>query len=920
VRGELRGGLERRPPRAARALARFRLPAELAEAVTGDLEEEYRGRVLPSRGRVRADLWFWGQVVGLRAGALRRVSRRLRAMRPTWERNRPRRVRAADRDERDLWSRMPMRPEDLKYAVRRLVKSPGFTLVAVLSLALGIGANTAMFSLVNAVLLRSLPVEDPASLVEVYTSEANGYAASTSSYPDFVDLRDQSDVFSDVVGERTVIARIDRDGEPGMAFGEVVSWDFFDVLGVRMALGRSFLPEEDETPMTDAVAILGYRTWQTEYGGDPGILGRTVRLSGRPFTVVGVAPKAYNGTFPVLVTSFYAPLMMSEAFLGGGDDQHRRGNRSMFLKARLAPGVTTEQANAALKAFSAGLAEKYPDTNEERVISAIPSGDVSIHPLVDKAMVPVAGLLLSVVGVVLLIACVNLASFLLARAEERRKEIAVRLALGAGRAALIRQLLVETTLLALLGGAAGIALARWTLDLLMGFKPPIPVPIEIDVSLDRTVLLFTLGVSVVAGLLFGMAPALQATNPDIAPTLKDEGGRTGKPGRFNLRGILVVTQVAFSFVLLIGAGLFVRSLQKAQMIDPGFYTGPAAMVMPMLELSDHQSDEQKTAYYRQLEERLLADPDIDQVAMADRLPIGFSVQTSSFVLPGVPSERPDGAWDIDNTHVTPAYFDVMEVPLVSGRLFTEADEQGEYAVVVSQAFVDRYYPGRDMVGSTIRNPRGTTTWRIIGVARDTKVRTLGEAPRPFVYQLQGQAGVTTMVVVVRGRASGPRLLAAARRVVREVDPDVPLFQATTMNEHLSLMLFAPRMAALLLSVFGGLALALAGVGIYGVVSHSVSRRTRELGIRMSLGASARDVVVMAVGGGMRLVVIGGVLGVALAAGVTWALKGFLYGIGSTDLVTFAAIPLILSGVALLAALVPARRASGVDPVRALRSE
>jgi len=904
------------PPRLACALARGRLPEELGDAVVGDLEEEYRVRVRPRRGRVRADLWFWGQVVGLRAGVMRRISRRLRAMRPTWERNRPRRVGS---EEPDFWSRMPMRPEDVKYAVRRLVKSPGFTIVAVLSLALGIGANTAMFSLVNAVLLRALPVSDPDRLVEVYTSEPNGYAASTSSYPDFVDLREGNDVFEDVIGERTVIARVDRDGEPGVAFGEVVSWDFFDVLGVRMALGRSFLPEEDVTPMTDAVVILGYRMWRNEYGGDPGIVGRTVRLSGRPFTVVGVAPEKFNGTFPVLVTGFYAPMMMSGVFLGGGDEQRtHRNSRSMFLKARLKPGVTVAQANAALKAFSAGLAENHPDSNENRVMSAIASRDVSIHPLVDKAMVPVAGLLLTVVGLVLLIACVNLASFLLARAEERRKEIAVRLALGAGRGALIRQLLVETTLLSLLGGAAGIGLARWTLDLLMGFKPPIPVPIDLDVSLDRTVLLFTLGVSLVAGLLFGLVPALQATNPDIAPTLKDEGGRTGKPGRFNLRSILVVTQVAFSFVLLIGAGLFVRSLQKAQTMDPGFYTGPAAMIMPMLELSDYQTDEQRTEYYRTLKERLLAEPDIDQVAMADRLPLGFSVQLSSFVLPDVPSDRPDGAWDIDNTHVAPGYFEVMEVPLVTGRAFAE-DVRGEPEVVVSQAFVDRFYPGREVVGTTIESPRGTA-WRIIGIARDTKVRTLGEAPRPFVYQLQGQDAVTGLEIVVRGRASGPRLLAAARRIVQEVDPDVPLFEAKTMNEHLSLMLFAPRMAALLLSVFGALALALAGVGIYGVVSYSVSRRTRELGIRMSLGASARDVVAMAVGGGMRLVLVGGVLGVTLAAGVTWALKGFLYGVGSTDLVTFAAIPLILSGVALLAALVPARRASAVDPVRALRSE
>ena len=908
------------PPRAASALARLRLPAELAEAVTGDLEEEYRGRVLPRRGRVRADLWFWGQVVRLRAGALRRVSRRLRAMRPTWERNRPGRVGS---DERDLWSRMPMRPEDVKYAVRRLVKSPGFTLVAVLSLALGIGANTAMFSLVNAVLLRSLPLQDPDRLVEVYTSESSGYPSSTSSYPDFVDLRRDNDVFTGVIGARTVIARVDRDGEPGVAFGEVVSADFFDVLGVRMALGRSFLPDEDATPMASPVVILGWRTWVKEYAADSSIVGRSVRLGNRPFTVVGVAPKRFNGTFPVLVTGFYAPMAMTGAFMDSGSDQlEHRNSRSMFLKARLKPGVTVAQANAFLKTYSAGLEERYPDSNRGHTMSAVATNDVSVHPIVDKAMVPVAGLLLGVVGLVLLIACVNLASFLLARAEERRKEIAVRLALGAGRGALVRQLLVETVLLALLGGGVGIGLARWTLDLLLGFQPPIPVPIELDVSLDRHVLFFTLGVSLLAGLLFGLAPALQATRPDVAQTLKDEGGRTGKPGRFNLRSVLVVTQVAFSFVLLIGAGLFVRSLQKAQTIDPGFYTGPAAMVMPMLELSDVKSDQARAEYYRTLKERLLAEPDIEQVAFADRVPLGMSVELSSFKLPGVPSERPDGLWDIDDTHVAPGYFATMDVPIVQGRAFTEADVDGDATVVVSEAFVRRFFPGRDLVGTTIEGGHGDAM-RVIGVARDTKVRTLGEAPRPFVYQLQGLDGVGAvlgMEVIVRGKGTSARLLATERRIVQELDPDVPLFEAKTMNEHLSLMLFPPRMAALLLSVFGALALALAAVGIYGVVSYSVSRRTRELGIRMSLGASSGDVVRMAVNGGMRLVLGGGVVGVALAAAVTWALKSFLFGIHGTDLVTFATIPVILSAVALVAAFVPARRASAVDPVRALRRE
>jgi predicted permease len=812
-----------------------------------------------------------------------------------------------------------MRPEDIKYAVRRLVRSPGFTLVAVLSLALGIGANTAMFSLVNAVLLRDLPVRAPEELVEVYTSEEDGYPYATSSYPDFADLRDRNDVFEDVVGTRTFLTRLELGERPQVAFGEAVSWNYFSALGVPMALGRSFVEEEDLTPGTNPVTILGYRTWQRDFGGDPAILGRSIRLDGRPYTVVGVAPEAFTGSMPVMVTGLYLPTMQVEALGAFEGQMSRRSSRSMFLKARLKPGVTVEQANASLEALSAALAEEHPESNQGRVISALPTGDVALHPLVDRVLRPVAALLLAVVALVLVIACANLASFLLARAEDRRKEIAVRLALGAGRVALIRQLLMETVLLAVLGGAAGILLADWTLGILMSFQPPLPVPVDFDVSLDRTVLLFTAGVSLVAGIAFGLAPALQATNPDVAPTLKNEGTGGGKPRRVTLRSGLVVAQVALSFVLLIGAGLFVRSLQKAQRIDPGFDIGPAAMVWPFPEISGYDTDEEVRALYRELEERLLAHPAIDHVAFADRLPLGAGIQTSGYVLPGVPADSRDGDYDLDNTHVSPGYFDAMGVPLLQGRPFTEDDLVGERVAIVSEAFVRRFYPGEDIVGRTIEDGSGDPL-RIVGVARDTKVRTLGEAPRPFVYELVGQSGGFGVEVVVKGTGTGAQLLEAARSVVEEVDPGLVLMEAKTMNEHLALMLFPPRMAAMLLSVFGALALALAAIGIYGVVSHAVAKRTRELGIRMSLGASARDVVRMAIGGGMRLVAIGAVVGVLMAGTVSWSISRFLYGIGTTDLATFAGIPVLLTLVALVAAWVPARRASAVDPVTALRTE
>jgi predicted permease len=907
---------ESAPPRLAVALLRRRLPAEIAEAVEGDLTESHARDLAKGRSRPLADARFWAAVLTLRAGALRRAARRLEAVRPTTERNRP--DRAARRDP-DAWSRLPMHPNDFRYAIRRLLRSPGFTAVAVLSLALGIGANTAMFSIVNAVLIRDLPVTDRHELVEVYSSDSDGFQYAVSSHPDYLDLRLENDVFQNVIATRTTIARIDLDGSPRITFGELISWDYFQTLGIDMELGRAFVPEEDETPGTHPVVILGHRTWTQDFGADPEVLGESIWLNGRPFTVVGVAPKAYTGTMPVLVTGFFTPLMMTDVLMGSAQLE-RRSSRSMFMKARLLPGVSVEQANAALRSFSSGLEERYPDSNENRYMSAVASGKVSLHPAVDRILTPVAGLLLAVVGIVLLIACANLASFLLARAEDRRKEIAVRLALGAGRKRLVSQLLIETTILAALGGLVGIVLAQWTVELMMALRPPLPIPIAVEISLDRTVLLFTGVVSMLAGVTFGLVPALQATNPDVAPTLKDEGTGSGAPRRLNLRGGLVVTQVAFSFVLLIGAGLFVRSLQKAQAIDPGFDTGPGALAWPMPELSGYETPEEVEAFYDELRGRLLEHPKVSHVALADRLPLGSGVQTAGYLLPGVPSETPDGDHDIDNTNIGAGYFEAMGVEIVSGRAFTRDDLEAERMIIVSEAFVNRYYPGEDLVGRAIQTSRGEDL-RIVGVAADTKVRTLGESPRPYVYQLQGQVMFFGMQVVVKGPATSEELVTITRATIDEISPDMVLFEEVkTMNEHLALLLFPPRMAALLLSVFGGLALLLAGIGVYGVVSYAVAKRTRELGIRMSLGASAADVVRMAIGGGMRLVIVGAVVGIVLAGGVTWVASDYLFGISSTDVVTFATIPLLLTGVALFAAWVPARRASRVDPVRALRSE
>ncbi len=851
-------------------------------------------------------------------------ARRLFGDRSRYEGEATREARARERSVRWL-DRLDVLAQDVRYALRRMTKNPGFTGIAILSLALGIGANTAIFSIVNTLLMGGVPMRAPEELVEIYASERDhGYPYSISSVPDLMDLRERTDLFTGVGGYEAFLSRYETDETTTPVMGELVTWDFFRILGIQPALGRFFLSEEGQTPGTHPVVVLGHSFWQSRLGGDPDVLGRTVRVGGHPFTVVGVAPPEVQGfTAPGFAMDMWVPYQMADALTIDGEpyDLTDRGNKTVFIRARLRPGVTVDEVRAALATLTARNQEAYPDAWRGVEYNVLPTSEVSIHPMVDGPMKGAAVLLLAAVGLVLLIACVNLAGFLLARASDRRKEIALRLALGARRAALVRQLLVETVLLGLTGGAVGLLVAVWVLHTLVSLRPPIPFPLNLDFRLDGTVLLFTGLVAAGAGLLFGLFPALQSTRPDVAPVLKDEGGAvTGTRHRISLRNALIVTQVAISMVLLLGAGLFLRSLFTAQRMDIGFTARDGAIAWVFTGMSGVARDDQEQTIQR-LVDAATAIPGVDRVATAEMVPLGVGLQSTGWEIPGV--DPPAGREHIDIRYnlVSANYFDVMGVPMVSGRAFTPDDRAGaEPVAIVSEATARRYWPGESAVGREIRRVGRDQSYRIVGVAGDTKVWSLGEEFQPYVYLPRAQANPAAVNLIARGSIPDAQIAGQLRRAIREVDPHLVIMETKTMAEHLSIQLYLPRAAAALLGAFGLLALILATTGLYGTMAFTVSRRTREMGIRLSLGADAGQVVKMVLRGALGLVTIGGVIGLLLTFGLAQALSRFLFGTSPHDPVTFIGVPLILGAVALLAAWIPARRASRVDPVRALRSE
>jgi predicted permease len=807
--------------------------------------------------------------------------------------------------------------QDLRYSLRVLMKRPGFALIVTLTLALSIGANTTIFTWIKAVLLQPLPgIERPEELVEIWGATRNNSALSTS-YLDYLDFRERNEVFSGLVAHQVLPLNLGRGAKPERVWGTIVSGNYFDVLGVKAALGRTFLPEEDRTPNTHPVVVISHGLWQRRFGGDPNVIGQTVTLNEHDFTIVGVAPKEFGSTFSGAALDVWTPVMMKDYVARPHFSLTDRGSRWLMVMGRLKPGATVAQTQARVATIAGQLARGYPQTNEQLGVEvySLTRSPYSLR----QTMRPALAMLMAVVVLVLLIACANIANLLLARATSRRKEIAVRMALGASRKRLVQQLLTESLALASLGGLSGLLLAFWTARSLKAFLPPFGLATSFDISPDAHVFGFTLVVTVITGLLFGLAPALQASRPDLVATLKDDSGVGGRSQRrFSLRYLLVVAQMALSVLALVGAGLFVRSLWLAQKADPGFNSDGVVLASfdPFL---NSYNETRGREFYRRLVERVEATAGMQSVSLARRLPLTLS--GIAFAAVAIEGYTPGHDEDIRINYETvgPKYFQTMGIQLVRGRDFNERDnERAPGVVVINETMAHRYWPGGEALGKRLK--LGKDWLEIVGVAGEVKQRRLNEPPQPFLYLPLLQDYRSNMILVARTTLELGAALQVVQNVVAALDPNMPIFDVKTLNEHIGVSLFLPRMAATLLSLFGLLALLLAAIGLYGVMSYAVSQRTREIGIRISLGARRRDVLKLIMGQGLILSLIGIGAGLAAALGVTQLIAHLLYRVSATDPATFTLIALLLTGVALAACYIPARRATRVDPMIALRNE
>ncbi len=811
----------------------------------------------------------------------------------------------------DSWAR------DVRHALRQLVRAPAFTAVAVLTLSIGIGANTSIFSVVNELLLRPpAHVVEPERVVTIWTSDFSGPPYGTSSYPDYENFREQRDIMADVAGYGLAAGNLVEGDETVRLTIEQVTTNYFDMLGVRAGQGRLLRGEADDG---QSVVVLGDALWRTRFGADPGVVGRAVRINGGTFTVVGVAPEGFAGSQRIFGgVAAWVPL---ETLPGERAFLAERGARGLFLLGRLQPGVSLDEARARYAVVANQLLASYPEewrdvANRGRAITILPESESRVPPGDRGAVVGFLGLLLAGFALVLLICCVNVANLLLARAAGRVRDVAIRVSLGASRARLVRQLMTESVALAALGCTGAVLMASAATRLLAQWRPP--GDLQLNAGIDWRVLVFAIGATTVAAAIFGLAPALSLTRLGATSALKEGALAVAGKRRFRLRGALITAQVSVSLVLLVCAGLFLRSLQQAAAVDPGFDADNVAIASFDLRTQGY-TEARSRAFYAELTERVAGLPGVSAVTLARGVPLSGDGGRRRA---GVEGYQPQPGEDMEfNFNVVgPEYFEVMRVPLLRGRGFAPTDREGAPQVaIVNETFASRYWPGQDPLGKRLTAFSGAQEIEIVGVARDGKYHSLTEAPLPYIYRpfLQDYEEMTLHVRVARDAESFLPLL---RREARAVDSELPIVRLASMRSETAFATLPQRIAATLLGGCAALALLLAAVGLYGVVAYAVSQRTREIGIRMALGAGRRTVVRMVLEGSMKVVALGLGIGLALALAAGRAAQTFLGDVSFADPIALVAGPFVMIACALVASWLPARRAARVDPMKALREE
>ena len=810
--------------------------------------------------------------------------------------------------------------QDLRFAARMLRKNPSFTIVAVLTLALGIAANTTVLSWISATLLNPIPgVAHTSDLVTVARGDHSDHPTPPFSYPDLRDLSERTQTFSGLLGYHDDYMSLTGVAKPERIYGALTTANYFGLLGVHPILGRAFLPEEGTPPGGAPVVVIGYSVWQNHFAGDPKIVGKTIQINRHPYTVVGVAPRDFTGCAPGLRAELWIPVSMDRDVWGFNRPAYRR-TFWLNVLGKLRPGVTKNQAEAELNLLMQGIAERFPEDHRDS------PNEISLDPLwrspfgINDYLYKILPMLLGLAGVLLLLACANVASLLLVRSVGRRREIAIRLGMGASRQQIIRQFLIESLLLGLLGGTAAIAITVWTSRSLVDFFPPNTLPLTHNAHIDQRVLFVTITVSILAAIIFGILPALRSSSLPVQSVLKEEAtsvSLTLHKGRL-LSG-LVVAQISLSLVLLVCAGLFTRSLQKAQQSDPGF--DASHLLLASYELSPAgYTRATSVAFNRRVLERLSALPGVESVTLADFSPLSFSIHTDYLQIEGyVP--QPHERMEISRAIVGPNYFRTLRTSLISGREFTAADTlDSQLVAVVNQAFVDRYFPGEDALGKQVTD--GGDRYTVVGVARNAKYRLLTYPAEPVIYLPIYQAYRSAQDTTIHLRTAGDPITMASsvEETVHRLNPELPLFNVNPLSVTMQLGSLFGRVAATFAASFGLLAMLLAAVGVYGVVAYTTRQRTREIGIRMALGAEKGGIYRFVLGQGFRLTLAGLVVGTVLGLAFTRLLKAQLFGVSETDAITFASVGLLLAVVALLACHIPARRATRVDPMVALHYE